>query len=84
MRRLGIRELKNHLSELVDEVREGEVIEITKHGQPVARIIPIPADGPLDRDKGGVWTSLNRLRDELRSSWPKDVSAQDVINDIRS
>ncbi|MFL5735282.1 MAG: type II toxin-antitoxin system Phd/YefM family antitoxin [Chloroflexia bacterium] len=30
MRRLGVRELKEHLSEVLDEVRDGQVIEVTR------------------------------------------------------
>lgn len=37
---VGIRELKAHLSAFVDRIENGEVITVTKHGRPVARIIP--------------------------------------------
>jgi prevent-host-death family protein len=39
-RRIGIRELKATLSECVREVKAGQTIVVTDHGQPVARIIP--------------------------------------------
>ncbi|MBI4259195.1 MAG: type II toxin-antitoxin system prevent-host-death family antitoxin [Actinobacteria bacterium] len=46
MTSVGIRELKNNLSRVLDRVRGGEMIEVTDRGRPVARIIPagIPAD----------------------------------------
>jgi prevent-host-death family protein len=40
---IGIRELKAKLSEFVHRAQDGEHIEITDHGTPVAHIVPIPA-----------------------------------------
>jgi prevent-host-death family protein len=36
---VGIRELKDKASSIIDRVEEGEAITVTKHGRPVARII---------------------------------------------
>ena len=33
-------EAKTHLSQLLDEVERGETIIITRHGRPIARIVP--------------------------------------------
>jgi len=41
--RVGIRELRQNLSIYVDRVREGETLEVTEHGQPVAQLRPVPA-----------------------------------------
>lgn len=40
---VGIRELKNRLSEYLRRVKEGETIVVTERGRPVGRIVPIPA-----------------------------------------
>lgn len=40
MREVGIRELKNRLSEYVRLVREGEVVMVTDRGQVVAELRP--------------------------------------------
>lgn len=40
MREVGIRELKNRLSEYVRLVREGEVVVVTDRGQVVAELRP--------------------------------------------
>jgi prevent-host-death family protein len=37
---VGIRELKANLSAFVDRIEHGEVVTITRHGKPVARIVP--------------------------------------------
>jgi prevent-host-death family protein len=43
---VGVRKLKEHLSEYLGRVKMGEAILITDHGQPVGRIVP--ADQPLE------------------------------------
>ncbi len=37
---VGIFEAKNHLSALVEHVRGGQEVVITRHGNPVARLVP--------------------------------------------
>ena len=42
MRAVGVRELRQRASELLDDVEKtGDSIEITNHGRPVARLVPI-------------------------------------------
>ena len=38
---VGVRELRQSASQILDQVKEGVTIEITEHGIPVARIVPI-------------------------------------------
>jgi prevent-host-death family protein len=38
---VGMRELRQHASSLLKRVVAGEVIEITEHGHPIARIVPL-------------------------------------------
>ena len=40
MRSIGSFEAKTHLSALLDSVSKGERIMITKHGEPVAMLVP--------------------------------------------
>jgi prevent-host-death family protein len=49
MSHVGIRELKQNASAVIDRVRHGESIEVTDRGQPVALIIPLPRAGALAR-----------------------------------
>ena len=37
---VGVKELKDHLSTYLRQVKDGKIIEITEHGRPVGRIIP--------------------------------------------
>ena len=49
MASIGVRELRQRASEWLRRVEQGETIEITNRGRPVARLSP-PAEGsPLDR-----------------------------------
>ena len=40
MREVQASEAKTHLPKLLDAVERGEVIVITRHGRPIARIVP--------------------------------------------
>ncbi len=49
MTSVGIRELRQHASELLRQVEQGETIEITDRGRPVAVLAPLPDPGPSER-----------------------------------
>jgi len=38
---VGVRELRQSASKILDQVKDGLVFEITEHGVPVARLVPI-------------------------------------------
>jgi prevent-host-death family protein len=48
MASVGIRELRQRASELLRRVEDGESIEITDRGRPVAVLAPLPPD-PIER-----------------------------------
>jgi prevent-host-death family protein len=45
---VGIRELRQQASAVLKRVAAGEIIEVTDHGHPIARIVPL-RPGPLDQ-----------------------------------
>ena len=49
MIRAGIRELRQNASGLIRRVIEGETIEVTERGRPVARIVPLHGRSVLDQ-----------------------------------
>ena len=49
MTSVGIRELRQHASELIRQVEAGETIEITDRGRPVAMLTPLADPGPTGR-----------------------------------
>ena len=57
MRSVGAFEAKTHLAALLDAVSAGEQITITRHGRPVARLMP-----PVGEPAGSVADTIARLR----------------------
>ena len=57
VRSVGGFEVKTHLAALLDTVSAGDQITITRHGHPVARLVPAAAQSP-----GSVAQTLVRLR----------------------
>lgn len=45
---VGAYEAKTHLSELLEKVEAGEEITITRHGAPVAKLVPVKKRASAD------------------------------------
>lgn len=58
MTEVGAFEAKNTLSALLDRVEHGEEIVITRHGKPVARLVP--NSGGIDRSQ--ALAAIQRIR----------------------
>ena len=48
--RVGIYEAKTHLAKLIVKVQKGERVTITKHGTPIAILIPTKSTGMVNLD----------------------------------
>lgn len=72
--RLGIYEAKNRLSELVERVISGEEFVITRHGRPVARLVPDEAKAV---DPQAVVALFEELR-QLSTRFAPDVTVQEL------
>ena len=59
MKEIGAFEAKNTLGALLDRVQRGEEIIITRHGKPVARLVP--NSERIDRSQARA--TLQRIRD---------------------
>lgn len=46
---VGVRDLRNSLSRHLAAVRHGATVTVTDHGKPVARLMPVDEDSPLER-----------------------------------
>jgi prevent-host-death family protein len=64
VKRLGAYEAKTHLSRLLDEVERGETYTITKHGRPVALLVPAAGGSELTVAK--AIAGLRRFRQGRR------------------
>jgi prevent-host-death family protein len=49
---IPVRDLKAHLSSILARARAGEIIEVTSHNKPIARIVGIPE--PARHDFGAL------------------------------
>jgi prevent-host-death family protein len=81
MKTIGSYEAKTHLSQLLDEVSRGETVEITKHGRPVARLVP-PV-GQERPDVGAVIDDWRAFRERERITLGDDLSIRDLIEEGR-
>ena len=85
MKSLGVRELKDRISEILRLVEEeGETVEVTRRGEVIAHLVPIrkPQQSAKSTDDA-VWTDLERLAVEISANWPSNVSAVDTVRDVR-
>ena len=46
MEQIGVRALRLELSRVLDRVREGETVVVTRDGEPIAKIVPVQPDVP--------------------------------------
>ncbi len=70
---IGAFDAKTHLSQLLDRVEQGEQIEITRRGQPVARLVPCDQGINID----GITKLITRVREE-RGSY--NITSKDIAN----
>ncbi len=73
---VGSYEAKTRLSELLQKVIRGEVIEITKHGVPVAHVVPVNRTAGV----GGVIDELRSFRKGKRLD---GIQLKDLISEGR-
>jgi prevent-host-death family protein len=59
---VGVRELKQHLSEYLERAARGEAIRVTDRGVPKAILGPIPGAVRLDEGIAKGWISPPRAR----------------------
>lgn len=78
MKTVGSYEAKTHLSRLLDEVAGGETIEITKHGRPVARLVP-----PAGAEKTDVDAAIAAIRAARVGMRLEGLSIRELIEEGR-
>lgn len=61
---VGSYEAKTHLPSLLVRVAQGEHITITRHGVPVAKLVPVTS--PPNRDRNATIEQLRRFRQGRR------------------
>ena len=72
-------EAKTHLSELLEKVEAGEEITITKHGAPVAKLVPIRKEASAVQRAAAI----NRIRHLSAGLSLGGLKVRDLINEGR-
>ncbi len=84
MQTIGIRELKEHASEILRRVREqGDVFEITYHGRVVARLVPTAQSKSSATTTESFWADWDQLARAISARWPAGISAVDAVREGR-
>jgi prevent-host-death family protein len=63
---INLREANQYLSRYISQLKTGDEVMITKHGKPVARLLPIVDEQALSDDKQAA---LLRLRARSRKGY---------------
>lgn len=77
MDRIGVRELRQHASRYLERVAQGESLEVTDRGRPVARLVPITVDAWADMISSGKVThaeDASDVADEMPGDYAVDAS----------
>jgi prevent-host-death family protein len=86
VRRIPHRELRNNSSQILDDVKNGQIIEVTNHGEVVAVLLP-PAATPYERLLAAGRVRISRPRRAARFSDIRarrsDRDALDVLSEMR-
>jgi prevent-host-death family protein len=81
METVGSYEAKTHLPRLLERVARGESITITRHGKPVARLIPIEAKPQPDVEQ--AIAGLLALRRERAGRALSAAEIKELVNEGR-
>jgi len=75
---VGSYEAKTHLPALLERVAKGEEIVITRHGVPVAKLVPVAATAKPDSR-----AAVERIKQLSKGVRLDGVSIRDMINEGR-
>ena len=79
---VGSYEAKTHLSQLLERVEHGETITITRHGKPVARLVPAAA-GISRPDVADVLASMTEFQEREGPTLGGIITLRDLIDEGR-
>jgi prevent-host-death family protein len=74
MSEIGVYEAKTHLPRLLERIQKGERFTITKHGRPVAELIPVSRKNPE-----AVRQTINEIRSYREILRKRGVNTQRLL-----
>ena len=72
-KRYSVAEAKNNLPAVIHEVELGEAIEITRHGRPVAVVVPLGEYRRIQGARPDLWAAYQQWRKEDTTLTDADV-----------
>ena len=79
MTEVGIRDLRNHLSQYLERVEHGEEMVVTDRGRAVARVLPVAGERTIDRlIREGKVTPASRQARRV----PKRAKTKGPVSDL--
>ena len=87
MYQMAVRELRDNLSAVLKRVASGVAVEVTDHGHPVARIVPLRYRRQLDQliaEGRAVPAEGDLLDEEPLPAQPGAPSGSEALADLRS
>jgi len=82
MHTVGSYEAKTHLPQLLERVEHGESITITRHGKPVARLVPAVA-GISRPDVAAAIAAMTEFQEQEGPMLGGKITIRDLINEGR-
>jgi prevent-host-death family protein len=81
---VGVRELKQRLSEFLDRAERGEIIRVTDRGRPKALLGPLPGKLRLEEGIAEGWISAGSAKPLGRARRPRGTRRiEDVLREDR-
>lgn len=76
MREIQASEAKTHLPQLLDDVERGETVVITRHGRPIARLVPEASRRQAEIED--AVQSILAVRKRLKS----EMTVEEIVSSI--
>lgn len=76
MREVQASEAKTHLPQLLDEVERGETVVITRHGRPIARLVP-----EAERRQAEIDEAIESIKRNRVGRGP--ITTEEILSSIR-
>jgi prevent-host-death family protein len=77
MKQVGVYDAKTHLPRLLEEVEGGEIITITRHGKPVARLVPV------ETRRRSIDETIEAIKKFRKGRTLGGISPKELINEGR-
>ena len=84
MKEVGIRQLKTHVSEIVNDVKEHQQsYAITYRGRIVGQLLPANNEAPIRLEKADPWEKLVKLGQTISQEWCVSKTSLEILDTIK-